>query len=91
MRKLLWTFVVILLVVGAAAAIYWQRANALMRAAGPHHQPVDLIVKPGASVRAVLADLDAKGALYDRRAVELQLRVRGWPRIKTGQDRKSVV
>jgi UPF0755 protein len=84
MRKLLWSLVVIVLAAGAAAAIYWQRAEGLMRAAGPHHQPVDLIVKPGASVRAVLADLDAQGALVDRRAVELELRIRGWPRIKTG-------
>jgi UPF0755 protein len=43
------------------------------------------MVKPGASVRAVLADLDAKGALVDRRAVELQLRVRGWPQVKSGR------
>jgi UPF0755 protein len=84
MRKLLWSLVAVLLVAGAAAAIYWQRVNAVMQAAGPHTQPVDLMVKSGASVRAVLAELDAKGALVDRRAVELELRVRGWPRIRTG-------
>jgi len=84
MRKLFWTFVVVLLVAGAAAAIYWQRATAVMRAAGPHLQSVDLVVKSGATVRAVLGELDAKGALADRRAVELELRVRGWPQIKTG-------
>jgi UPF0755 protein len=84
MRKLFWSFVVLLLVAGAAGAIYWQRANAVMRAAGPHLQSVDLMVKSGASVRAVLSELDAKGALADRRAVELVLRVRGWPRIRTG-------
>ncbi|MEJ0084066.1 MAG: endolytic transglycosylase MltG [Pseudomonadota bacterium] len=84
MRKLLWSLVVLLLVAGAAAAIYWQRANAIMRTEGPHLQSVDLLVKPGATVRAVLADLDAKGALADRRAVELVLRVRGWPQVKTG-------
>jgi UPF0755 protein len=84
MRKILSSFVVVVLVAAAAAAIYWQRANAVMRTAGPHQQPVDLMVKPGATVRAVLAELDAKGALADRRAVELELRVRGWPQIKTG-------
>ena len=84
MRKLFWSFVVLLLVAGAAGAIYWQRANDVMRAAGPHQQPVDLIVKSGATVRAVLGELDAKGALANRRAVELELRIRGWPQIKTG-------
>jgi UPF0755 protein len=84
MRKLLWSMVVLLLFAGAAAAIYWQRATAVMSAAGPHLQSVDLMVKSGATVRGVLAELDAKGALADRRAVELELRVRGWPRIRTG-------
>ena len=84
MRKLLWSLVVLVVVAGAAAAIYWQRANALMGAAGPHREPIDLIVKPGASVRTMLAELDALGALTDRRAVELELRIRGWPQIKTG-------
>jgi UPF0755 protein len=69
----------------AGAAIYWQRANALMRAPGPHTQAVGLEVKPGATVRAVLAELEGRGALADRRAVELELRVRGWPKIMTGR------
>jgi UPF0755 protein len=56
-----------------------------MQAAGPHPDPVQLDVKPGTSVRAVLAELDSRGALADRRGVELQLRVRGWPQIKTGR------
>jgi len=84
MRKLFWSLVVIVLVAAAAAAIYWQRANAIMSAAGPQRQPVELIVKSGATVRAVLAELEARGALADRRAVELVLRVRGSPQIKTG-------
>ena len=84
MRKMFWLFVVLALAAGAAAAIYWQRANALMTAAGPHLANVDLVVKPGATVRGVLADLDARGALANRRAVELELRVHGWPQIKTG-------
>jgi UPF0755 protein len=56
-----------------------------MQAAGPHQAPVDLVVKPGASVRAVLAELDDRGALADRRAIEWRLRVRGWPQVKTGR------
>ena len=84
MRKLLWALVLVVLVAGVGAAIYWQRATAIMGAAGPHLQSVDLNVKPGATVRAALAELDAKGALADRRAVEIVLRVQGWPGIKTG-------
>ena len=56
-----------------------------MQAAGPHRQPVELAVKPGATVRAVLAELDGKGALADRRGVELRLRVRGSPQIRSGR------
>jgi UPF0755 protein len=46
---------------------------------------VQLVVKPGAAVRSVLADLDQLGALADRRAVEIGLRIRGWPSVKTGR------
>src|SRR6187549_569354 len=84
MRKLLWILGVAVLLAGVAAAIYWQRANAVMTAAGPHTQSLSLVVKPGATVRAVLAELETRGALADRRAVELFLRARGWPQIKTG-------
>jgi peptidoglycan lytic transglycosylase G len=84
MRKVLWMLAVLLIAAGAAAAIYWQRANAVMDAAGPHVQSVELVVKSGATVRSALADLDTLGALSDRRAVEIVLRVRGGPQIKTG-------
>jgi UPF0755 protein len=84
MRKLLWISGIVLALAAAAGAIYWQRATAVMRSPGPHQQPVALVVKPGATVRAVLAELDTQGALADRRAVELFLRARGWPQIKTG-------
>jgi UPF0755 protein len=66
-------------------AIYWNHTGTVMQAAGPHQAPVDLVVKPGASVRAVLAELDGRGALADRRAIEWRLRVRGWPQVKTGR------
>jgi UPF0755 protein len=85
MRKLLLIVGLFVVLAAGAATIYWQRANAIMRAPGPHTQAVALEVKPGATVRAVLADLEARGALSDRRAIELELRVRGWPQIKTGR------
>jgi UPF0755 protein len=84
MRKLLWILAATIVLAGAAAAIYWQRASAVMREPGPHTQPVSLLVKPGATVRAVLAELDTRGAIADRRAVEVYLRARGWPQIRTG-------
>jgi UPF0755 protein len=85
MRKVLLAIGVLLLFAAGAAAIYWQRSTVVMRSAGPHQQPLELVVKSGATVRAVLAELDARGALADRRAVELQLRVHGSPQIKSGR------
>jgi len=85
MRKLLLVLVALLLLAAGGAAIYWQRIGTMMQAAGPHRQPVELVVKPGATVRAVLAELDGKGALADRRAVALWLRIQGSPQIRTGR------
>jgi UPF0755 protein len=85
MRKLLVFGLAMLALVAGAAAIYWRHSNAVMQAAGPNAEPISIEVKPGASVRSVLAELDAKGALAERRAVELQLRVRGAPPIKSGR------
>jgi len=85
MRKILLSLLVLMLAAGGAAAIYWQRTATMMQAAGPHRQPLELVVKPGATVRAALADLDARGALADRRAVELRLRILGWPQIRSGR------
>jgi UPF0755 protein len=56
-----------------------------MRAPGPHAETLLLDVPAGATVRSVLAELETRGALADRRAIELQLRVRGSPQIKTGK------
>jgi UPF0755 protein len=56
-----------------------------MHAAGPHGQSLQLVVKPGETVRGVLADLEELGAITDRRAIEVQLKVRGSPQIKTGR------
>jgi hypothetical protein len=85
MRKFLLVLLALLVLAAAAAAIYWQRSNAVMRAPGPHAEAVLLDVPAGATVRSVLAELETRGALADRRAVELQLRVRGSPQIKTGK------
>ena len=85
MRKFLGVLGLVIGLAAVGAAIYWQRANAVMQAPGPHQQPLELVVKSGATVRGALAELDSRGALSDRRAVELLLRVRGWPQIKTGR------
>jgi UPF0755 protein len=85
MRKVLLVLGLLVVIAAAAAAIYWQRTAAIMQAAGPHREPIALVLKPGATVRAVLRELDARGALADRRAVQLQLRVRGSPQIKSGR------
>jgi UPF0755 protein len=85
MRKLLLVLLALLVIVAAAAAIYWQHGNAVMRAPGPHAETLLLDVPAGATVRSVLAELETRGALADRRAIELQLRVRGSPQIKTGK------
>jgi UPF0755 protein len=85
MRKLLLALFVLALLGAGGAAIYWRHINAAMHVAGPHQQPVQLLVKPGATVRGVLAELETLGALSDRRSVELRLRIRGWPQIKTGR------
>ncbi|HUQ10241.1 MAG TPA: endolytic transglycosylase MltG [Steroidobacteraceae bacterium] len=86
MRKVLLGLTALLLVAAAGTAIYWRHIDAAMRLAGPNAGPVQLQVKPGATVRGVLAELDRLGALADRRSVEMRLRVRGsWPQIKVGR------
>jgi UPF0755 protein len=85
MRKVVLGLLALALLAGAAGAIYWQRGTALMRAPGPHAETLQLVVKPGETVRGVLADLEGLGAITDRRAIEIQLKVRGSPQIKTGR------
>jgi UPF0755 protein len=85
MRKVLLALLALALLAGGGAAIYWRHINTAMRVAGPHAQPVQLQVKPGATVRGVLAELESLGAIADRRSVEMRLRVRGWPQIKVGR------
>jgi UPF0755 protein len=85
MRKLAISAAVLLLLAAGAAAIYWHRVGTIMAAPGPHHQPVQLVVKPGTTARGVLQELERLGALSDRRAVQVELRLRGAPTIKTGR------
>jgi UPF0755 protein len=85
MRKLAGILLGLVLLAAVGSMFYAQWLNGVMRKAGPHTQAVELIVKPGATVKAVLADLERQGALSDRRAVELELRLKGWPKIKSGR------
>jgi UPF0755 protein len=85
MRRVLLGLTLLLLVAAGGTAIYWRHIDAAMGIAGPNAQPVQLQVKPGATVRAVLGELERLGALADRRSVEMRLRVRGWPQIRVGR------
>jgi UPF0755 protein len=85
MRKLLLAFGVLAVLAAGGAAWYWQRAAAAMNAPGPQAAVLRYTVKPGASVRSVLAELESMGVIADRRLIELTLRVRGWPEIKSGR------
>ena len=85
MRKFLASLALLIVLAGVTAAIYWQHATTAMGEVGPHAEALELNVKPGATVRSVLAELDSRGALNDRRAVEIFLRIDGSPRIRSGR------
>ncbi len=85
MRKLLFFAGSLLLLAAAAAAIYWHRVSTVMAAPGPHQNPVQLVVEPGTTARGVLVELDRLGALSDRLAVQVDLRLRGAPTVRTGR------
>jgi len=69
----------------ASVASYAWLANR-MTAPGPHDVPVVIDVRPGESLRGVLADLTAAGALDRPRLVELWVRIAGRsPRVKVGR------
>ncbi len=75
-----------LILLGSAGWLLWQRyVDSVMHASGPHAAAVVLDVRPGMGVRAVLAELQARGALRDARAVALELRRTGAPTIKAGR------
>ena len=65
MRKLLLILVLGLGLAAAGAAIYWQRANAVMRAPGPHTQALEMVVKAGDRVSAVIVEIEKRGAITD--------------------------
>ena len=72
-----------LLVAGAAAGYVWLRSEFL--APGPATADSRIEVDPGASVRAVLGQLQAAGTVRDARAVQWYLRLRGVrPRVQAG-------
>ncbi len=74
---------VLLITAGAGGGYYWLR-HAFF-APGPSAAPIRIEVEQGASVRAVLTQLSARGALANTRAVELYLRVHGRrPRVLAG-------
>jgi UPF0755 protein len=84
MRKLV-ALLFVLACVGAAA-FYWQhRMASVMTAAGPHTEAIVFDVKPGIGARAALSELTARGAIADKQAVELEMRLKGWPTIKAGR------
>jgi UPF0755 protein len=71
------------LVVAGTGIDLWLRHQ--YRAPGPGAAPARIEVAPGASVRAVLARLEAAGAVRDARAVQWYLRLhREQPRVQTG-------
>ena len=74
----------LLVAAGAAAAGYlWLQHE--FQAPGPLTAPARIEVGTGASVRSVLARLEAQGSLRDARAVEWFLRLRGArPRVQAG-------
>ncbi len=85
MRKVVLSFLVLLAIGAAGAAWFWRQADSWLHAPGPHSAAVRYTVKPGASVRSVLAELEAQGVIAHRRAIELRMRMRGWPTIKSGR------
>ena len=76
---------VLVLLCGAAAAAAWLWLRHEYAAPGPAPGAVRIEVEPGASVRSVLARLEAAGTVHNARAVEWYLRLRGLkPRMQSG-------
>jgi UPF0755 protein len=76
MRRALVTVLAIAVLAVLGLAVYQRWVDRALHAEGPHAANVPLTVAPGSSVRAVLDDLERKGALRDARAVVLHLRAR---------------
>jgi UPF0755 protein len=76
---------VLLLMCGAAAAAAWLWLQHEYQAPGPSTGAARIEVDPGASVRSVLARLEADGSVRNARAVEWYLRLHGLkPRMQSG-------
>jgi len=77
--------VVLLAVASAGAGVLWQRLEREYQRPGPAAVPVRIQVAQGASLRAVLVELQGAGAVRDARAVEWYLRLEGLhPRVQAG-------
>ena len=74
-----WTALLLVMVLVAAVGLWagqgWVERS--VESPGPHGAPVRITVEPGQSVKSVLGALVEAGALRDRRAVELWLRLHG--------------
>jgi UPF0755 protein len=82
LRPLLLPILLLAAVTGAAAALVAAR----MSAAGPHDTPVLIDVPPGQSLRGVLSDLAASGAVREPRLVEWWVRLADrTPRVRMGR------
>jgi UPF0755 protein len=66
---------VCVVLVAALALFAWRSLEQMVNSPGPHAAPVNITVRAGTSLRAVLNDLAAHGALRSARAVELYLRL----------------
>ncbi len=77
MRKALWTPLVLLLLLGAAAAGGWLWLSMQFDEPGPAAQSMRVSVAPGLSVRGVLGRLQSAGALDCASCTHLYLRLTG--------------
>jgi UPF0755 protein len=66
---------VALALIGGLVLLGWRALEQSMAAPGPNSTAVDITVRAGSPLRAVLNDLAARGALRSARAVELYLRL----------------
>ena len=84
-RRTVLIAVVLLAAASAAAGVLWQRLEREYQRPGPATVPIRVQVAQGASLRAVLMQLQGAGAARDARALEWYLRLEGLhPRVQAG-------
>jgi len=84
MRRTL-SLLVLLLLLGAAAALAWRGLDWEMDQPAAVSAPVRVEVAPGSSLRSILLTLQQQGALRHARLVEIYLRLHGqMPRLQSG-------